>query len=273
MRIASAGPSTPPLDQGPVGSVTDASAVGVTPMLGALRLDLGPGWFLLARPGVAERLIHPLLDDTAPLRAAGPDIDRGFYLPVPPWEMAVYRVTVGGRTQVGLILEVVVTDELAGRIRPNVATGTRTVDTIAEHPVRNRVDVAPVTLAHRPDREVSLALADVTRGPAELVATSRDGLVHEVWLVEADRLTPVLDRLARIGPLDVVGHHRRAAAAQLADPDPVRPDRERALDRLFAFVIAQDLLQPASHRLARGVDPSLSHPEVPAGLFLRERTA
>lgn len=261
MRIDSAGPSTLPLDPGPVGSPGSMSSV-----------DVGPGWFLLARPGVAERLIRPLLDETAPMRVAGPDIDRGFYLPIPPWEVAVYRVTVGGRTQVGLILEVAVPDELAGRIRPRGTTRARPA--LAERPVRNRVDVAPVTLAHRPDREVSLALAEVTGGPAGLVETSRDGVVHEVWLVEADRLTPVLDRLARIGSLDVVdGHHRCAAAAPLTGPDPIRPDREHARDRLFAFVVAQDLLQPVSHHLARGVDPSTRHPEVPAGLFLRERTA
>jgi hypothetical protein len=275
MRILSAGPSTLPLAEGPVGSVTDASTHGVAPMLGAPRLDIGPGWFHLARPGVAERLIRPRLDDAAPLRAAGLDIDRGFYLPVPPWEMAVYRVTVEGRTQVGLILEVAIADYLAGRIRAHEVTCAPDVDALADHLVRSRVDLGPVTLAHRHDLEVSLALAEVTGLPAGLAEMSRDGAVHEVWLVEADRLAPVLDRLARTGSLDVVdGHHRCAAAARLARPDRSRPDRERAQDRIFAFVVDQDLLQLASHHLrVRGADPSPVRPEVPTGLFLRERGA
>lgn len=226
------------------------SAVHAAPTVDTHRLALRPGWFHLARPGVSDRLIQPLLDAAAPVRPAGLDLDRGMYLPVPPWEVAVYRVTVDGRTQVGLILEVAIDDYLAGRIRPHEATRAHAVESLADHLVHSAVDVAPVTLAHRPDPEVASALAEVMNLPPTLAAVSRDAAEHSIWLVDAEWLAPVLDRLARSGSLYVVdGHHRCAAGALLAGHGPTRGAGEDARDHLFAFVIAQDQLEVASYHV------------------------
>jgi hypothetical protein len=280
MRILSDGSPTLPLAEGPVGSVTDASTLGVAPVPGVVPLDIRPGWFHMARPGVAEQLIRPLLDDTGPVREPGLDIDRGFYLPVPPWELAVYRVAAEGRTQVGLVLEIALDDHLPGRIRPHEDRGATTLGVLDDRLACSGLDVAPVTLAHRPDREVSLALAEVTGHPAALVETSRDGAVHEVWLVEADRFAPVLDRLARTDSLDILDtHHRCAAAARRTGPGRDRPaprgaGGEQARHRLFAFVVDHGLPDVQGYGpLARGVDPTSVAPRVPAGLFVRERVA
>ena len=225
------------------------------PVVDARALSLRPGWLHLARPGVADRLVRPLLDESAPKRRAGRDLDAGLYLPVPPWEVAIHRVSVDGRTQLGLILDVAVVDYLDGRIRPHEAIRAHAVESLADHLATSGVDVAPVTLAHRSDPGVSAALVEVSAGPPTLVTTGDDGAEHTVWLVDADRLAPVLARLAGHGVLYVVdGHHRCAAAAVLAGRPPRGRSGEAAADHLFALVVAEEQLEVASyHVLVSGV--------------------
>lgn len=218
--------------------------------LDAAGLALRPGWFHLARPGVADLVAHTLSDEIDPARSAAVDLDRGLYMPVPPWEVAVYRITVGGRTQIGLVLELAVADYVAGRIRPHEATRPHAVTALAEHLDRSGVDVAPVTLTHPADREIDRALALVALTPPTLEAVSRDGAEHHVWLVDADRMTPALDRLARTTTLYVVdGHHRCEAGALLASRSPGGGAGPAPEDHLFAFVVAQDQLAVASFHL------------------------
>lgn len=232
-----------------------AAGVARAPVVDTRALSLRPGWFHLARPGVADRLVHPLLDDSTPVRSACRDLDGGLYLPVPPWEVAIHRVSVGGRTQVGLILEVAVDDYLDGLIRPHEATRAHAVESLAAHLLDSGVDVAPVTLAHRSDPELAMALAQAMVGPPTLATTGHDGVEHTVWLVDVDRLAPVLQRLVRSGVLYVVdGHHRCAAAAMLAGREPSKEPGADPSDSLFALVVAEEQLEVASyHVLVSGV--------------------
>jgi uncharacterized protein (DUF1015 family) len=234
------------------------TGVELAPPVEARALSLRPGWFHLARPGVADRLVRPLLDEAAPARSAGRDLDVGLYLPVPPWEVAIHQVSVDGRTQVGLILEVAVTDYLEGRIRPHEATRGHSVESLAAHLTGSGVDVAPVTLAHRDDPQLPVALEEVTSGPPTLTTTGDDGAEHTVWLVDAERLEPVLERLRRRGVLYVVdGHHRCAAAAVLAGRGRGGQPGADASDHMFALVVGEEQLEVSSyHVLVSGVTES-----------------
>jgi uncharacterized protein (DUF1015 family) len=231
------------------------AGVELAPPVQVRALSLRPGWFHLARPGVADRLVHPHLDESAPVRSACRDLDVGFYLPVPPWEVAIHRVSIDGRTQVGLVLEVAVADYLDGRIRPHEATRGHAVESLADHLTGSGVDVAPVTLAHRSDPELPVALAELTTGPPTLTTTGADGAEHAVWLVDAERLEPVLERLSRRGVLYVVdGHHRCAAAAVLAGRGRGGPPGADASGHMFALVVGEEQLEVSSyHVLVSGV--------------------
>ncbi len=234
------------------------AGVELAPPVRVRALSLRPGWFHLARPGVADRLVHPLLAESTTLRSAGRDLDVGFYLPVPPWEVAIHRVSSDGRTQIGLILEVAVSDYLDGRIRPHEATRGHAVESLADHLTDSGVDVAPVTLAHRADPELPVALAELTAGPPTLTTTGDDGAEHTVWLVDAERLEPVIERLTRRGVLYVVdGHHRCAAEAVLAGRGRGGPPGADASDHVFALVVGEEQLEVSSyHVLVSGVTES-----------------
>jgi uncharacterized protein (DUF1015 family) len=206
----------------------------------------------IARPGVAELVTHPLLDDVQPPRSPSDDLERGLYLSVPAGVVPIYRITAGGRTQVGLILEAAVAEYVSGRIRPHEATRPHAVGALADHLEASAVDIAPVTLTYRPDADIERLVTEVADTPPAMETISQDGAEHRIWLPDADRVAPVLRHLRALAALYVVdGHHRCAAAALLA-VRAARHESSDAAEHLFAFLVAQDQLTVASYHLLVG---------------------
>ena len=209
-----------------------------------------PGHFHLARAEAAEVVTHPLLDEVEHARSATADIQQGRYLEVSPSQVMVYRISAGGRTQLGLLLEAAVVDYVDGRIRPHEATRPHAVTALADHLERIGVDVAPVTLAHPSDPAIDRILAAIAASTPTLDTTSEDGTEHHVWLVDAHQVADAVDRLNRVAALYVVdGHHRFAAGALLAERSRRTPPGEAGADHVFAFVVGDDQLALASYHL------------------------
>jgi uncharacterized protein (DUF1015 family) len=208
----------------------------------------------VAEPDAAALVVHPLLDDRRPTRSTLDDLDRGWYRAVPVGSVPVYRITVSGRAQTGLILEAAVTDYTHGRILPHEATRPHAVGALADHLETAAVDVAPVTLTYDPDEELEARLAAICRTDARSSFRLPDGTHHEIWLPDAELTAPIVERLRSRPALYVVdGHHRCAAGALLATR-AIRHGSGEAAEQLFAFVVAQDQLAAASfHLLVSGV--------------------
>jgi uncharacterized protein (DUF1015 family) len=199
---------------------------------------------LVATHAAASSVTQPLQDAIAPARAVSDDLADGRYEPLPPGHAAVYRIRAEGRSQVGLLAEVDVSELAHGRVRPHEATRPHAVGALAEHLELLGIDIAPVTLAHPADPALATLLATVTATPPDLAVSSVDGAEHEVWIVADPLLGSMLDRLRAQPALYVVdGHHRCAAEVLLAD----RGDGPPA--GVFALVVSDEQLSVHSFHL------------------------
>jgi len=129
----------------------------------------------------------------------------------------VYRLTMGGHVQTGLVGAASVAAYDAGRIKKHEFTRPVKEDDRVRQIEALNAQTGPVFLAYRSDAAVDDELARVAATPPEVDVTARDGVRHELWTL-ADpatvaRLTGAFDRMAALYVAD--GHHRSAAASRV----------------------------------------------------------
>lgn len=174
----------------------------------------------------------------------------------------VYRLSVGGRRQAGLVACVDVDDYRSARIRIHEKTRPDKEDDRVRHMLGTRTHAEPVLLAVRDAPAfASLLAADMNERPLyHFVA--RDGVTHTLWhakhqaeYTDAFRETPVV--------YVADGHHRSAGADRTArEVDEGRAPRGQGEEhRRFPAVIlpAEQLVILPYHRLVKdlmGLTPS-----------------
>jgi uncharacterized protein (DUF1015 family) len=132
----------------------------------------------------------------------------------------IWRLTMDGRAQTGIVACASVEDYLAGAIKKHELTRAdkeadriRHLDALGAH-------VGPIFLAHRPNAAISAIAKEWTEksGP-DFSFVAGDGTKHEGWTVADDG---AIARIAKcfedIGALYIAdGHHRCASAARVAE--------------------------------------------------------
>ena len=131
----------------------------------------------------------------------------------------VYRLTVDGRSQTGILGAAAVADYAASRIKRHEHTRpdkerdrVRLNDALSAHP-------GPVFLIYRDRADIDRLVDDVVRAAPIVRFTAVDGVEHALWVVdrpaERERLEAAL--LALPASYIADGHHRAAAAARVSD--------------------------------------------------------
>lgn len=166
----------------------------------------------------------------------------------------VYRLSVDGRRQSGLVACMDVDDYRAGRIRIHEKTRPDKEDDRVRHIVTTRAHAEPVLLAVRDAPSfASLLASDMNERPLHHFV-ARDGVTHSLWrsrhvaeYVDAFRETPIV--------YVADGHHRSAAADRVArEVDEGRaPKGQGEEHRRFPAVIfpAEQLVILPYHRLVK----------------------
>ena len=130
----------------------------------------------------------------------------------------VYRLTMGGHTQTGLVAAASVADYDSNRIRKHEFTQPdKENDRVRQIEALN-AQTGPVLLAYPDAPEIDDILARCSAGAPDADATADDGIRHTLWVVrDAEvqaRLTLAFDALPALYIAD--GHHRSAAASRVA---------------------------------------------------------
>jgi uncharacterized protein (DUF1015 family) len=129
----------------------------------------------------------------------------------------VYRLTMGGHVQTGLVGAASVAAYDAGRIKKHEFTRPVKEDDRVRQIEALNAQTGPVFLAYRQDPAVDGELARVAATPPEVDVTARDGVRHELWTLANPAtvalLTAAFDRMAALYVAD--GHHRSAAASRV----------------------------------------------------------
>jgi uncharacterized protein (DUF1015 family) len=144
-------------------------------------------------------------------------IEEGILVRDPNDCFYVYRLTMGGHVQTGLVAAASVAAYDADRIRKHEFTRPVKEDDRVRQIEALNAQTGPVFLVYRAEPAVDDALARVTGEPAD-VDVSLDGVRHELWIADepdlVERLTRAFDAMEALYVAD--GHHRSAAASRVA---------------------------------------------------------
>ncbi|MDR0876124.1 MAG: DUF1015 family protein [Clostridiales Family XIII bacterium] len=138
------------------------------------------------------------------------DPDAAFY---------VYRLTMGGRSQAGIVGCASADDYLENRIKKHEFTRADKEEDRVRHVDTLNANTGPIFLAHRPNAALSDLTASIIAAAAPIYDFEKDGGVrHEVWKVTDPADNEQIAELFRsIDALYIAdGHHRCASAARVA---------------------------------------------------------
>ncbi len=129
----------------------------------------------------------------------------------------VYRLTMGGHSQTGLVGAAPVAAYDDNRVRRHEFTRPDKEDDRVRQIDSVDAQTGPVLVVHNPSDEITVILGEVTATPPVYDVMRPDGVGHTVWLVDAADQIAKVD--AAYGALDLLyiadGHHRSAAASRV----------------------------------------------------------
>jgi len=126
----------------------------------------------------------------------------------------LYRITMAGRSQTGLVALCPVDEYDAGRIKKHEHTQPDKVADRADHIELLGAQAGPVFCTFRHDERVAELFETITAGPADVDFTADDGVRHELWVVDDALIQGIIDAFAAVPDIYIAdGHHRSEAAA------------------------------------------------------------
>ncbi len=172
----------------------------------------------------------------------------------------VYRLTLDGRSQSGLVACVSVEDYESGVIRKHELTRRDKEDERARHIEAVGAHTGPVLMAYRAQSAVRAILRGIEATDPVCDFESADGVRHTLWTVsEPDALKALEVGFQDVSRLYIAdGHHRAAAAARVRDTlrakNPSHTGREE-YNRFLAVLFPDDELRVMGyHRVVKDLN-------------------
>jgi len=128
----------------------------------------------------------------------------------------VYRLTMDGRTQTGLVCCASTIDYDAGVIKKHELTRADKEEDRVRHVDTLDANTGPIFLACRLSEKFAALLDKTVSGKTLYDFTAEDGARHEVWLVDEEENANVISIFDGMDALYIAdGHHRCASAARV----------------------------------------------------------
>lgn len=130
----------------------------------------------------------------------------------------VYRQTMNGREQYGLVCTVPAKDYFDGIIKKHELTRKDKEDDRLRHILATNSNTGPVFLTYRDEGQFALLDQIIRRKPVYDFVTEGDGFGHTVWVIDDDAEIEKICRAFNAVPVSYIadGHHRSAAGARAA---------------------------------------------------------
>lgn len=172
----------------------------------------------------------------------------------------VYRLTMAGRSQSGLVACVSVEEYENGVIRKHELTRRDKEDERARHIEAVAAHTGPVLMAYRAQASVRAILREIEATDPVCDFESADGIHHALWPVSDPALLTALETLFQGVPCLYIadGHHRAAAAVRVRDTlrtkNPSHTGREE-YNRFLAVLFPDDALRVMGyHRVVKDLN-------------------
>ena len=130
----------------------------------------------------------------------------------------VYRLIMGGHSQVGLVAVASVADYDINRVRKHEYTRPAKEDDRVRQIEALNAQTGPVLLAYKSQADMDAILEETTRQPPLVDVTADDGVQHTFWKIDDD---VVIEKIsAGFNAMEAIyiadGHHRSASASRVA---------------------------------------------------------
>ena len=148
--------------------------------------------------------LHRLIKDGVMIRDSKPC----FYL---------YRLTMDGRSQHGLVSLASVEEYDKGLIKKHEHTRPEKVNDRANHIAYLEAQVGPVFLTFRSQPDIRKLFADIASLRADTDFVAADGIRHELWVIDDDKMIKAISGAFGKLPYMYVadGHHRSQSASEI----------------------------------------------------------
>jgi len=192
--------------------------------------------------------------------------DAGVLISDPVDSFYVYRLTMGGHVQTGIVAAASVDEYDLGRIKKHEFTRPVKEDDRVRQIEALDAQTGPVFLVYRADIEVQQLLEAETLKPMVADVTAADGVRHQLWMMDDAAVIARLTQLFEAKPALYVadGHHRSAAASRVAaSRRTAMPGRtgDEPYNYFLSVIFPHDQVQILDYnRVVRdlnGLDPAL----------------
>lgn len=130
----------------------------------------------------------------------------------------VYRQTMNGREQYGLVCCVPAADYFNGTIKKHELTRADKEEDRLRHVLATNANTGPVFLTYRDNGQFEIFGAVTKRKPVYDFVSKGDGFGHTVWVIDNDEEIAAIRKAFDAVPVSYIadGHHRSAAGARAA---------------------------------------------------------
>ena len=143
--------------------------------------------------------------------------DEGIMIRDEKPSLYLYRITMNGRSQTGLVALTSVDEYDRGLIKKHEHTRPEKVDDRAHHILALEAQVGPVFSIFRQNKKLKQLFGELTSQDALIDFTADDDIRHELWVIQDDTsLRALIDAFIELPELYIAdGHHRSEAASEV----------------------------------------------------------
>lgn len=131
--------------------------------------------------------------------------------------MYVYRLTMDGRSQTGLVACASIDEYINNKIKKHELTREDKEQDRIRHVDACNANTGPIFLTYRHNGEIDVVIASITSSAPVYDFVSDDGVGHTVWVIDDEAV--IADLRAKFGGIDSLyiadGHHRNASAVKV----------------------------------------------------------
>lgn len=144
-------------------------------------------------------------------------IEKGIYIQDSKPVLYVYRLTMDGRSQTGLVGCSAIDEYIEGKIKKHELTRTDKEQDRIRHVDTCNANTGPIFLTYRAKTEIDEIISSIIAKPAEYDFISEDKVEHMVWIVDDKAVIDGLVELFKgVDSLYIAdGHHRNASAVKV----------------------------------------------------------
>ncbi len=143
-------------------------------------------------------------------------VRRGIYIKEDKPCFYIYRLTMDGRSQTGLVACTSIDEYMDNRIKKHELTRAAKEEDRVRHVDVCNANTGPIFLAYRPRREIDEIIEKCVQKEPVYDFTADDGVQHTVWIADESLSKPIEEEFKKVPALYIAdGHHRNASAVRV----------------------------------------------------------